>query len=104
MNPGPSRVNLVIIVFIVCKNILDVGVITDASTSVTAKNYLKVKEFVVKLTEEFNVGKDEVHFGMIHYSWRAHLDFSFRQNECWNPVALRTKIMSSRYIYGILGI
>jgi len=84
----------------VCKNIVDIAVITDASTSVTSRNYLKVKEFVVKLTEEFNVGREKTHFAMIHFSWKPYLDFSFSDREFWDAANLRTKIMSSKYIYG----
>ena len=86
--------------FTVCKNIIDIAVITDASTSVTSRNYVKVKEFIVKLTEEFNVGRDKTHFAMIHFSWKSYLDFNFSDREFWDAGNLRTKIMSSRYIYG----
>ncbi|XP_066916536.1 coadhesin-like [Clytia hemisphaerica] len=84
----------------VCNKNIDIAVITDASTSVTSKNYLKVKEFVVKLTEEFHVGKDQTHFAMIHFAWRAYLDFNFADKEFWDVYNLRNKIMSSKYTYG----
>ena len=85
----------------VCQNKVDIAVITDASTSVTARNYLKVKAFVVKLTEAFDVGRDRSHFAMIHYSWGAHLDFSFAEHKFWDATSLKNRIMASRYIYGM---
>ncbi|XP_057306541.1 coadhesin-like [Hydractinia symbiolongicarpus] len=84
----------------VCQKKLEIGVITDASTSVTSKNYRKVKQFVVDLTKEFKVGQDGVHFGMIHFSWGAHLDFTMKNRAYWNPYVLEQKILSSKYSYG----
>ena len=89
-----------IFLLLVCQNKVDIAVITDASTSVTARNYMKVKAFVVKLTEAFDVGKNRSHFAMIHYSWGAHLDFSFADRQFWDATNLKDKIMGSRYIYG----
>lgn len=84
----------------ICKRKLEIGVLTDASTSVTLHNYQIVQDFIIKLTREFNVGPNGVHFGMIHYSWDAHLDFTMNDKKYWSPLALQKKINSSEYIYG----
>ena len=37
---------------------------------------------------------------MIHFAWRAYLDFNFADKEFWDVYNLRNKIMASKYTYG----
>lgn len=84
----------------VCKKKIEIGIVADASTSVTSKKYKIMKEFVVKLSEQFTVGKDGTHFGMLHYSWDPYVDFRMTDKKYWNPVELKKKIRSIEYPYG----
>ena len=72
----------------------------DASSSVRTVNYNKMKDFIQKLSDEFVVGPKGVHFGVIHFSWKAHLDFTMGDKKYWSPAALKEKITSLNYTYG----
>lgn len=84
-----------------CHKSSDVAVITDASTSVGYRNYVKVRQFVESVAEEFHVGSsNRSHFAMIHFSWKAHLDFGFKDSRDWNLTKVDEAIMHSPYTYG----
>ena len=86
--------------FLVCDKALEIGIIMDASSSVRQTNYDKMKEFLQMLSDEFVVSPKSVHFGVIHYSWKAHLDFTMGDKKYWSPPALKEKIASLNYTYG----
>jgi hypothetical protein len=41
-----------------------------------------------------------VHFGAIHFSWKAHLDFNISDPHYWSPQALRKRINDIDYPFG----
>jgi len=62
-------------------------VLIDISSSVHSCNYYKVRRFVVKITEEFQVGgANNSHFAMIHCSTYPHLDFHLNDKKFWDPI------------------
>jgi len=93
---------LILIYFLTaCKNATDVVVLIDISPSVHSCNYYKVRRFVVKITEEFQVGgANNSHFAMIHCSTYPHLDFHLNDKKFWDPIELEKKIINSVYTHG----
>jgi len=76
-------------------------VLIDISPSVHSCNYYKVRRFVVKITEEFQVGgANNSHFAMIHCSTYPHLDFHLNDKKFWDPIELEKKIINSVYTRG----
>jgi len=84
----------------VCNKELEIGVMMDASSSVTKPNYDKMITFFQELTDEFIVNEGRVHFGGIHYSGRANLDFRISDKTYWQPAALKAKIATIPYPQG----
>lgn len=84
----------------VCNKELEIGVIMDASSSVTKANYEKMKDFFAQLTNEFIVSEGRVHFGGIHYSGQAALDFRISDKNYWSSAALMAKIHNIPYPQG----
>lgn len=84
----------------VCKKELEVGVILDGSSSVTSANWVKTLNFVKTFADEFVVSPTEVHFGVIHFSWSAKLDFKISESRYWTKNALHKRIDEIRYPYG----
>jgi len=84
----------------VCKKQLDIGVILDGSTSVTKKNWLKTLDFVKSFASEFSVSEQEVHFGVMHFSWRVTVDFKISDSRYWSQEALESKVDTIQYPYG----
>ena len=85
---------------LVCDKELELGIIMDASSSVRQVNYNEMKQFLQMLSDEFVVSPTGVHFGVIHFSWKAHLDFTMGDKRYWSPSALKHKITSLNYTYG----
>ncbi|XP_065057183.1 coadhesin-like [Rhopilema esculentum] len=83
-----------------CKRAIDLGIIMDASTSVKRSNYNKVKIFIKELSEDFEISKTGTHFGILHYSGSAKLDFTMRDSQYYNRINLKAKIDSIPYSYG----
>jgi len=84
----------------VCNKQVEIGVMMDASSSVTKPNYDKMKTFFQQLTDQFIVSDGQVHFGGIHYSGRAGLDFRISDKTYWSPKALKAKIATIPYPQG----
>ena len=85
-----------------CDKELEIGIIMDASKSVNKTNYDEMKGFLQMLSDEFVVSPNGVHFGVIHYSWKAYLDFTMGDKKYWSPLALKEKIASVNYTTGKL--
>lgn len=83
-----------------CDRKLDIGVILDASSSVGFSNYEKMLKFFIHLTDQFIVSDDKVHFGGIHFSGQAYLDFRISDNKYWTPQTLKKKIATTPYPQG----
>jgi len=72
----------------------------DGSTSVTNKNWKKTLEFVKSFAKEFSVNVDEVHFGVLHFSWKVTMDFKISDSRYWSHDALSAKVDQISYPYG----
>lgn len=83
-----------------CNKAIELGIILDASSSVGYFNYIKVKEFVEKLSEDFTISTAGTHFGMMHYSGSPRLDFVPNDSRYHERPALKAKIHSIIYSYG----
>eukprot|EP00794_Sanderia_malayensis_P000211 gene211-827_t len=83
-----------------CNKAIELGIIMDASSSVEYDNYLKVKEFIKTLSDSFTISTAGTHFGILHYSGRARLDFVPADTKYHNRIALKAKIDSIIYSYG----
>ena len=83
-----------------CKKELEVGFILDGSSSVTSANWKVTLDFVKSFASEFEVSQDEVHFGVLHFSWKAKLDFKISDHRFWNKTALDAKLDSIEFPYG----
>jgi len=84
----------------ICKSQVEIGIILDASSSVGEANYKGMLKFVSDLSKEFVVSPDQVHFGALHYSWKAKLDFQISDKRYWSNDALKNKLQSITYSYG----
>ena len=56
------------------------------------------------MVDDFDVSEDGTHFGLIHYSNFARLDFSFNDEEYHKKNVLKAKIDTIIYSYGIFTI
>ncbi|XP_065057280.1 coadhesin-like [Rhopilema esculentum] len=83
-----------------CRKAIDLGIIMDASSSVRRRNYLKMKLFIRALADDFGVSPSGTHFGILHYSSYARLDFRPNDARYHNIARLKAKINSIVYSYG----
>ena len=86
--------------FAACKRAIDLGIVMDASGSVGYSNYKKVRKFLVELSEYFTISASGTHFGVIHYSYSGHLDFTPRSSMYWNRETLKAKLKKIVYSRG----
>ena len=84
----------------VCKKELDVGIIVDGSSSVTRKNWEKTLDFIKEFSDEFSIGPQGVHFGVLHFSWKVYLDFKISDSQYWSQQSLKNKVSTITYPYG----
>ena len=80
--------------FSACKEALDIGLIVDASDSVTPENFNVCLQFISNLTDDFQVSSNGTHFGAIVYSSTPQLEFTFADSQYYEPSALKAKIMT----------
>ena len=69
----------------------------DASGSVTSTNFDKMRDFVVKFSQKYDIGKDETRFGIIRYSIPANVEFKFDDSRYWTASALEARIKQVVY-------
>ena len=86
--------------FSACTKAIELGIIMDASSSVRMENYNKVKDFLKKLSEDFTISTKGTHFGIIHYSSYARLDFRTSDARYQDRMPLKAKISTIIYSYG----
>lgn len=60
---------------LVCQTKLDLAIVVDTSGSVGIHNFNKIKSFLNKLIDFFNIGIDETHIALISYSYSVCFDF-----------------------------
>jgi uncharacterized protein YegL len=74
----------------VCQTSVDLVFLLDGSGSIGANNFKKVKEFVKKVVDFFNIGKSGTHIGVVQYSTKAVTEFNlaryFTKSEMKNAV------------------
>jgi len=83
-----------------CHEVVDIGIILDASGSVRAPNFVLMKQFIANLTDHYSVRADEVHFGAMHYSSSPTMDWKINDQTKWNNQALRAKVLTIPYTKG----
>ena len=57
-----------------CKLNVDVVFLVDTSTSVSEKEFIKEKEFIVALTNMFHLSEETVQVGVISYNTKAKME------------------------------
>jgi len=83
-----------------CESQMDIGIILDASTSVTRKNWDGTLRFVNRLSKIFTIGPQHVKFGVIRFSWFPSMQFSFSDSQYWSEKSFEQKVSKIRYTYG----
>merc|ERR1712142_72 len=83
-----------------CNSQMDIGIILDASTSVTRKNWEGTLKFVNRLSKIFTIGPDHVKFGIIRFSWFPYMIFGLSNKQYWTNAAFENKVSRIRYTYG----
>ena len=77
---------------------MDVGVLIDASESISEKDFQNVKWTLINITNTFKVSKDGTHFGVIVYSDDPVLHVKFDDSEYQKPSNLAKKILALPWI------
>ena len=57
----------------------DVGIILDISTSIKVPNLIKMKQFLARFVDRFDVSESGSHFGIIRFNQKAIVDFDFNK-------------------------
>jgi len=83
-----------------CSSKMDIGLILDASTSVTRKNWDETLEFVKKFSKDFKIGPDNVRFGIIRFAWFPSFQFSLSDPRYWSKANFEKKVSTIQYTYG----
>merc|ERR1719230_11678 len=83
-----------------CESQMDIGIILDASTSVTRKNWDGTLKFVNRLSKIFTIGPNHVKFGVIRFSWFPTMQFGFSDKKFWSNKNFESKVSTIRYTYG----
>lgn len=83
-----------------CESQMDIGIILDASTSVTRKNWDGTLRFVNRLSKIFTIGPQHVKFGVIRFSWFPSMQFGFSDSAYWTEKNFEQKVSKIRYTYG----
>lgn len=68
------------LLFTVCKDVPgDLIFLIDSSGSIYSEEYNKMKDFMKSLVQKSNIGKDQVHVGVLQYSTVQKLEFRLIQ-------------------------
>jgi uncharacterized protein YegL len=69
---------------------VDLVFLLDNSGSVGLENFIKVKDFVKRVIDYFNIGADGTHVSVVTYGTNTHVEFNlvkyFTKNESRNAV------------------
>ena len=77
---------------------VDVVIILDASTSVTERNFQKMREFAKDLVDKADVDSGSVRFGALIYS--TEVEIQFHLNQYRTSAEIKRAIDNIPYIYG----
>ena len=69
--------------------------IMDESGSVRAHNFVKMKEFVRDLVDQFDIGSNTIRVGVMKYSSGANTEFNL--NSYYDKNAMKNRIMAISY-------
>ena len=72
---------------------MDLGFLIDASGSIGAENFDKIKDFVKRIVDAFDVGPEGTHVGAIWYSDKAEVAFAF--NNFTGPEVTKANIFKA---------
>ena len=76
--------------FVVCQTSVDLVFVLDNSGSVGDTNFNKVKDFVKRVIDFFNIGVDGTHVSVVTYDTDTHIEFNlvkyYTKNELRNAV------------------
>ena len=76
--------------FIVCQTSVDLVFLLDNSGSVGDSNFRKVKDFVKRVIDFFNIGREGTHVAVVTYDTDTHIEFTltryYTKNELRNAV------------------
>ena len=79
---------------------MEIGILLDASTSVTSANWRKTIAFVQDFSKEFKMGSSGVRFAVIDFANDAKIQVSISDPRYWNQEAFSRKISSIEYSRG----
>jgi len=79
---------------------VDVEVLLDGSTSVTAPDFVKSLNFVGKFVEKLEIGSDLARVGLIQYSHKWREEFNFADSVRWGKAKLMTEIHRLKQVTG----
>jgi len=75
----------------------DLGIIIDGSGSVGNYEFAKTKMFLLQLINQFKVGADSTHFGVIIYSDFPKLITRFSDTMYYFPIQLKLRILGLEF-------
>ena len=75
----------------------DLGIIIDGSGSVGNYGFTQTKMFLLQLINQFPVGADSTHFGVIIYSDFPELVTRFSDVLYYNPIRLKLRILGLEF-------
>ena len=77
---------------------LDLFVVLDGSRSVGYVNFGKVQAFLKKLSEEFLIGKDNAHFGVLQFGTVEGTRIEFNLDEYYSNRAVKEAIEKIQFL------
>ncbi|XP_047127311.1 collagen alpha-1(XII) chain [Hydra vulgaris] len=83
-----------------CTKQIEIGILLDASTSVTLSNWKKTIDFVQDFSKQFKMGPTGVRFALIDFSDDAILQISISDPRFWDQETFGEKVSSIEYSQG----
>jgi len=80
-----------------CSRTMDVGFVIDSSSSVRRENFGKVKEFMIKMIEEFDISDRKTHVGVIQYNHKSYLLWNLGKKDYYNKDQLKKAIEGIKF-------
>ena len=77
---------------------LDLFVVLDGSRSVGYVNFGKVQNFLKKLSEEFLIGKDNAHFGVLQFGTVEGTRIEFNLDEYYSNKDVKNAIEKIQFL------
>eukprot|EP00795_Rhopilema_esculentum_P016249 gene16249-7628_t len=85
----------------VCRRKVDLTFVLDHSDSVGAENFEKVKQFVARTMENFNVGPDQTHVSVVCFGTQANVEWTFKDYPGQNMRPAIDSLGKIRYTGGL---